>query len=75
MCEKCALPFQHQEALIGDPIDFRQMFQSGRLLSLRLFQTAVEEMFVMGDCVVPVFVEGPQQLLQAFLNAVHLKNM
>jgi len=50
------------------------MLQGGRLLPLCLFQTAIEEMFVMGDRVMPVLVKGPEQFLQAFLNAVHLND-
>lgn len=29
----------------------------------------------MGYCMVPVFVKGSEQFLQAFLNTVHLENI
>lgn len=67
------LPLQHQEALIGDPIDFGQMFQCRGFLALGLLNTAVQEVLVMGNCVVPVLVKSSQKLLQTFLDTVHLQ--
>lgn len=54
------IPFEHQETLIRNSIDVGKVFEGGRLLALSLVQAAVQEVFVVGDRVVTVLVQGTQ---------------
>ena len=67
------VPLQHQEAMVCYSVDVGQVLERRRLLPLRLLQAAVQEVLVVGDRVVAVLVQGAQQLLQAFLDAVLLR--
>jgi len=67
------IPIEHLETSINHPVNVSKMFQSETFFSLRLFKTGRQQMFVVCNSVVSIFVQGSQKFLQTFLNSVRLK--
>lgn len=64
--------FQHLHALVHCSVDISESFQNSWLFPSCSFDTAGQQMTVMGDGMGSVFVKRPQQLLKTFLDSVRL---